>query len=657
MIRLIPRAAAAALLGALIGPACLVLMYGMKPDAGFGVGRLPQSVSGFYGTERDGNRYFVWTARRADITLAGLDRRSAWSCSVRFRGARSAALPQPDLAVAVDGVTLASQRATNDYQEVSVSAPARPQTPGLMLTLTSSTTFVPGGSDPRTLGVQIEDLGCRPAGGSVVLPPRNALASAAAATAALGGAFGLIGITAGSAVLATVLTAVAQAVPLSSGPAPYADYPAMLVRLALWMALLTVVAVKLAEALNRGALRNTARFVVAFSAGAVYLKLLALLHPSKAVVDALFHAHRLEMVLSGRYYFTQLSTSATPFPYAIGLYLFAAPWSVLTDNHVELLRIVACASEAIAGALLYLIVVRSRDDRVMGAMAVALFSLVPLSYVIAGNANLTHAFGQSVAVATIAAATISPLQLHRVGRFVVLGLLATLGFVSHISTLVLLLATLLAVWFFYRFFGGPTLRVPARLVLLATTIAIVLSVVLYWGHFGDVYRTQLTRVRAVAAHSTPAPVTSAATPAKADPPPAGRALGRRMIPLHLRVVDAASQTVANIGWPILILALVGAWRLCANGGRDPMALAIAAWTAVGLAFVVLSVVTAVDVRYQQDAWEFIARVEHTACPAAVILAAAGATWAWRAGVIARLAASALLLAALVIAVRAWARWF
>jgi hypothetical protein len=657
MIRSIPRAVAAALFGALAGPVCLVFAYAMKPDVGFAIDNLPPTTSGFYPAEREGTRYFVWTSRRADITLAGLDRRSEWSCSVRFRGARAGTLPQPDLDVAVDGVTLATRRATNDFQEVSVTAPARPLTPGLALTITASTTFVPGGPDPRTLGVQVDQLGCRPVGSSVVLPPRHASWAAAVAAAALGAGLGLTGVTAGSAVLGTVLIAAAQTVPLSAGAAPYTDYPDTLVRLAAWIALLMVIALKLVEASNRQALRNTARFVVVFSAGAIYLKLGALLHPSRPVVDALFHAHRLEWVLAGRYYFTQLSTSATPFPYAIGLYVFAAPWSVLTHNYVTLLRIVVCASEAIAGALLYLMVVRARGDRIMGAMAVALFNLVPLSYVIVGNGNLTHAFGQSVALATIAAATIWPSRPRQIGRFAAMVLLATLGFIAHISTVILLLATLLALWFFYRFLGGPAMRAPARFVVLAAAVALVFSVVLYWGHFGKVYDAQLTRVRAVAAAKAAPPPPAAVSPqsggGSATPVPA---LGHSMIPLPLRAVDAVRQTVGNIGWPILILALVGAWRLWVDGGRDRLVFAVAAWSAVGLGFVGLSVLTAVDVRYQQDAWEFIGRVEHTTCPAAVILAAAGATWAWSAGRVARLASWAVLLAAVVIGFRAWAGW-
>src|SRR5450756_2876862 len=101
----------------------------------------------------------------------------------------------------------------------------------------------------------------------------------------------------------------------------YGPYPSLVIRLAFWIALAIVACVTLLQSARRELLRNTARFAIAFSAGALYLQLLALLNPSKPLVDALFHAHRFEYVLAGRFYFTQLSTSATPFPYAIGLYL------------------------------------------------------------------------------------------------------------------------------------------------------------------------------------------------------------------------------------------------------------------------------------------------------------------------------------------------
>src|SRR6185503_13215202 len=112
-----------------------------------------------------------------------------------------------------------------------------------------------------------------------------------------------------------------------------------------------------------------ARVALFVTVGVLYLKLIALFHPSKLVIDADFHAHRLEWVLGGRYFFTQPMPSGVVFPYAIGLYVFAAPWTVFTSDYVSLLRIVVTAVEAAGGILLYRLISRCWGDRFVAATA------------------------------------------------------------------------------------------------------------------------------------------------------------------------------------------------------------------------------------------------------------------------------------------------
>ncbi len=503
-MRLLPRAVAVAVLGAVAGAACLVAVAGWNPGVTFEMDRaLPAYVSGFHPLERNGRETFAWTSEHADVSLAGLDRRVPWACEVRFRGARPTEDVQPELVVAVDGVLVGRWRATNDFQDVRVDAAATPGKPGLVLSLTSSQMYDPGPSDPRRLGVQVDRLWCAPSAG-VPLPPRRALGSAAAAAAVMGAGFALTGITAGSAVGGAALMAVGQAFALTGSGALYGVYPPSAIRLALAASLAALLLTAAGQIGRKDPLRNTARFVICFSAGALYLQLLALLHPAKPIVDALFHAHRFDEVLAGRLYFTQLSTSATPFPYAIGLYLFAAPWAFLTANHVALLRIVVSSFELLAGGLLYAVVVRTWGNRLAGAIAAALFSLVPVSYGIIGNANLTNAFGQAVSIVTIAVLTIQAERLRRPAVFAAVALLATLGLLCHISTLVLLPSTLMVVAVLFWRFGGQPLRHTARSIVLVVLLAIVASTAIYWGHFGDVYRVQVDRLRAAVMPSSPA---------------------------------------------------------------------------------------------------------------------------------------------------------
>ena len=110
------------------------------------------------------------------------------------------------------------------------------------------------------------------------------------------------------------MIAVGQAWPMSAGAAPYAGYAERFVWYALAIALSMVTFQWVIELGLRQALRKTAVWVLAFSAGTLYLQLLGLFHPSKGLVDAVFHAHRFDAVLRGNFYFTQLSCSSSPRP-------------------------------------------------------------------------------------------------------------------------------------------------------------------------------------------------------------------------------------------------------------------------------------------------------------------------------------------------------
>lgn len=669
-MHLLPRALAAALLGALAGAACLVAAAGWHPTVAFEMEwGLPSYVTGFYPLERDGDETFAWTGKQVAIALAEADRRVPWTCEMRFRGSRPSDDVQPELVAAVDGLRVAAWRATNEYQAARVTVPATPAKPGLAVSFTASQLWEPGPADPRLLGVQVDRLWCAPSSG-VMLPPRPALGAAAVAAAILGAGFALTGVTAGSAVGAVLLMAIGQAVVLVSGGGLYGSHPVTAMRLATVIAcvlVLTAVCVRLGR---KEALRNTARFALAFSAGALYLQLLALLHPAKPVVDAVFHAHRFDSVLAGHWYFTQLSTSATPFPYAIGLYLFSIPWAWLTTNHVALLRVVVSSSEIVAGVLLYPLVVRNWGHRLTGAVAVALFSLAPLSYTIIGNANLTNAFGQAVSVVAVALIGVATDRLRRPLIFAGLVAVLTLGLIAHISTLVLLPATTVVMALLFHYQGGKPLRGVGLTIVAMTLMAIVGATAIYWGHFGDVYRLQFDRARA-AVSAQPAPRSNAAgqTPrqpaagqaagaerANGAPPEAAGRLGHSQLSMVIRAGQALRLTAESIGWPVVLLALAGAWRAFRERRRDVLDLTVLAWAIVWLVLGTASVVSPANRTYQQDAFEFISRVVHATLPAAVLLAARGATWAWSAGAAARTAAVGLLAWTLVTGVRAWAAW-
>jgi hypothetical protein len=530
---------------------------------------------------------------------------------------------------AVDGQPIATKQSSNDYEDVMVTVPPRlDRNRGAVLSMQVSNTFIPGAHDRRKLGVLVDRLVLQPQEG-LVLPPRGVLVRGALAAALFGAGFGLIGITAISAVAGAVLLGLGQALPLLGGFAPYTTFAWIAARLAFWIVLAMTTGVAVVERVRRERLRNTARFVVAFSAAALFLQLLVLLHPDKPIGDALFHAHRFEDVMSGRYFFTSVAPGNYRFPYAIGLYLFAWPFASLTANHVSLLRIVAASVDASTAILLYPMVARGTADRIAGAIAVALYHCVPLSFAVLAVGNLTNAFGQSLAVGAMAAIVLAPAQNGPWWPVAMVAALTAAAFLSHTSTFAVLFGIVAVTGWLYRIGGGP-LRAVGTTVLLSLAFATLFSVLAYYGHFGDVYRSQYERISSEmrAAPGLPAP------PRTRWSPGIGAA--------RTRTADIPRQLGIYFGWPILILGAVGLWKLCVGRLKNRFTLALAGWMVGCLIFLVVGILTPVDMRY------YLA-----ACPAIAMLAGIGAALEWRTRPGQRAFAAILLALAVALGVQQW----
>lgn len=596
--RAIGRAAAAALLAGLLGAAFAALFYAWHPDLHVEFDRdLPRNAAGIYPSERDEGTglTFAWTGPDAVIRLPGLDRGTPWTLDMRLRGGRAGG-DNPQLTVLADGVAIATDASALDWTDVRVVIPPRPERRGLTLGLRPSSTFVPPG-DPRPLGVMLDRLSLRPA--RVVLVPRPALVAASLSAAALGGAIALVGVTAGSAIGGAVLLSAGAAAVIARGFGPFTPYTDAAVRLAVWIALIVAVTALAAQYWQKQPLRNTARFAVAFSVGSLFLKLLVLLHPDMPIGDAMFHAHRFQTVLAGNLYFTSIAPGGYAFPYPPGLYVFAAAFAGLVRrgaSDVTLLRVVTASLDAAAGLVLYRIVDSAWHNRLAAAMSVAIYHLVPVELAVLTTGNLTNAFAQSVAVGALGLMSAAAVAKRPLAIGAGLAGTLTLAYLSHTGTLAILFVATVATaaLFFAR---GGTGRRTAGLVLAATTVAGVVSVLIYYAHFMDTYRAEFARI----GHET----------ATAAADAGGRTIGDR-----LRLVPYSMGIY--IGAPILMLASFGAVALTRRPSADRLAIALAGWTASCLLFLVIGILTPVDMRY------YLASV-----PALAIAAGYGAAWAWK----------------------------
>lgn len=615
MSRLLVRTGSCALLAGLLGAAFLVLFYGLYPQLVVEFDRdVPRLVGGVYGSERDSatGTTFVWTREEIVLRLPGLDRRVEWVLDVDARGAHPPPGENPVLSFAADGIVLGTRQSGAEFENTTVTLPARPERPrGAVVTIRSSRTFSPGAADPRQLGFMLDRLRLKPL--AMALPPRTAIAGVAVAAAVLTAGVALLGVTAPAVAVAAVLIAAGTALLGAKGFGPYSEYPMTAVTLALWTALAMVTIARAVEWHNGMRLRNTARFAFAFSAAAAFMKLLVLLHPDLPIGDALFHAHRFRLVADGTLFFTSIAPGNYQFPYAPGLYVVAAPFASMVARDagdMALLRILVIAFDATAAVLLYLAVVRAWGDRRAAGVAVALYHLIPLGFDVDTVGNLTNAFAQSLAVCALVVISSAAVRLERPGSVAALTLLLSAAYMSHTSTFAILFGAcvLIAAMFWWK--GGSALRSPAAAVLAAGVAAFALAVALYYGHFGETYRTEFARISSETAQNAP--------------DAGGRTAAARlsMVPRHLTIY---------FGVPALLLATAGAWGLAVRGGRDRLTLAITGWGVACLAFLVLGIATPVDMRY------YLASV-----PALAIAGAAGASWMWGRGGPYRTATIALL---------------
>lgn len=599
----IGRAVATALLAALLGAAWVALFYAWHPALSVEFDRdLPKNLSGVYPPERDeaSGLTFAWAGPDTVLRLPGLDRDRSWTLDLRIRGGRPNPGDNPEVTVLADGLVLTTVPTGADFQDVRVVVPTRADRRGLTVGMRSSKTFVPGPSDPRPLGVLIDRLSLTPDG--IVLVPRAALYAASLSSAAMGAAIALLGVTAGSAIGGAVLLSAGAAAVIGRGFGPFTEYPDTVRWLAIWIAVGLAASGIVVQQWRRRPLRNTARFAAAFSASALFLKLLVLLHPNMPVGDAMFHAHRFQGVLDGNLYFTSIAPGGYSFPYPPGLYVFASIFSGLVRRgaaDMALLRIITSAIDAIAGLLLYAIVAKAWGNRLAAAITVAIYHLIPLDFGILTTGNLTNAFAQSVAVGGLAAMASDRVRIERVAMTALLAAILAVAYLSHTGTLAIVFVATLMVAALFWWRGGGRLRSPAAAVALAATAAALIAVVAYYAHFMDTYRTEFGRI----GHET----------ATAAADAGGRTIGDRLalVPYSLGIY---------IGAPVLLFAFLGAVALTLKRASDRLSLTLAGWMLACAAFLIVGVLTPVDMRY------YLAAV-----PVLAVTAGYGAAWAWRDG--------------------------
>jgi hypothetical protein len=488
MISRIRRAMLAAVVGALAAALSLIAAYMVHPGLVFEMDRpLPPFIQGIFGNEHDAQGTFAWTSGHVSVEFPGLDRQVGWACTIRFRGPRPPGEPAPTLAVRVDGQPVTPMAATSDYQEMGVLLPPAPTT-GASILMDIAPTFTPGTDDKRVLGIQLDRFLCRPSS-SIVRPPSDTLSYATLAAAIFSAGLALLGLSLSSAMFAAAAIGLGQTLMMVMGSGMYGDYPGKLPWLALGVVGPAFLLAQVIERWRREPLSSTARFVVACCAAVLFLKLAGLYHPAKPIGDADFNMHRLAWVLDGRRFFTQPLGNGVEMPYAIGFYIFAAPWGWLFGATREVVWTVAAATDVIAGALLYPVMLKAWGDRRAAALAAVLFQLVPLPFGTLGNANLPNMFGQALALIAMLIAVAWRLDVRRIAALGGFTFCVAWAFCSHISTVTIFTATLGILVVLYVWRGDVVRRRAALAIVAGTSVALAVAWFLFYRYFVDEFRT------------------------------------------------------------------------------------------------------------------------------------------------------------------------
>lgn len=568
-------------------------------------------LSGLYPAELTSDGLsFAWSGASFSLRLPALDRAIGWRVTARIAGSRADGTT-PELHAAVDGRPVLRERLpATGFVDTAVDIAAAPEAGrGAIVDFQVVPTFVPGGDDTRALGVQVDWIELRPGGRPWWHGDAGALAALAAlgaVTGALTGALALSWRAGAGLVLAGGVAIGVLGVHDLGSLMERTTWPAMTAGLA-------------SAGLAWLCLRRSAagRVVVVLTWLSAALEMFALGHPSMKIGDALFHAHRFQEVLAGQWLFTSITPGEYRFPYAVGLYVAAAPlaaWAPTALDKMLLLRLVVVVANAASAALLFRIVTFWRPQPLAGVASVVAFHLLPLGFDVITTGNLTNAFGQSLAIGALALASAPRLGP---GLAAALSAVAAASFLSHASTLVMLGSQLAVLGVLLTVSHQPARRRAGQLMLGATVVAGLAALVLYYRHFLDVYREAWTRVMEETGRATAA------------------AGGRTP---WTRLVETPERLLAYYGLPILGFAIAGAIRLGGRSvpGDDRLRATAATWALVCLGFLAVGIVTPMDFRHAL-----------AALPALAILAGLAWAEAWSAGG---------MLRGVAVAGAAWAGW-
>lgn len=526
---------------------------------------------------------FSWTSGRARVTVPNLSRSIPYRLWIDVSAIRGPGVALPTVSMSADGGAATTIHTAPDPQRVSITLPPRGST-GLIVTIESSDTFVPGGGDSRVLGVVVHEVGLEPLGA----PFRPSLVVTTLAALAIGLMVAGVSCCRGPRALvaglsAAIVLAVAWLLLLDAAFLGRDVWRLVWIGAGVFaMGALTAIAhARWPVVAGLPGWATAASIVLALGA----LKLAFFTHPQIALTDAGFQVHRAMAVHRGEYFFTSVTPAPSfEFPYAILLYLAALPfwsWFSGTLELANLLRGLSLVADALVGVALYAVVRRAWNHEPTALLCAALWVMTRAPAMALGHANLTNLFGQGLfGIAMAGIAWMAVCGRASAPMLAATGVVLTAAFLSHFSTLSTGILLVTAVALACIVAGNRDLRRVGVRTATVLAASIAASYALYYSHFNELYVRTFTRIASGADHAST--TSMVASPA-----------------LKLQRWITEDQFSNDYGLPgvaLFVSAVLGLAWLWRERRHDGLTIVLVAWGLVWVAVSALGILTSVELR-------------------------------------------------------------
>ena len=541
-------------------------------------------VRGIHGTEFSGDAMepFNWTSGGVRLQIPAIDRSRSYQLVFETDAPRPAELGPAEVRWTIDGVPAGQAQIAATPDRFIVRLPTSDRTRAV-ITMEIGPTFQPGPSDERRLGFIVRRVTLTPEHGGWTVTTDVLWRVAAAVSFVVLGVM-LCGVSTLTAVATAVVVPVAFAWLTLQDAAFLGTYAATLMNLGLGGLVIGVAlaavrtAVPTAPAVREGMI--AAGIVLAVS----LVKLAFFSHPLATIGDGVFQVHRSALVQTGSYFFTSITPRPFfEFPYAIALFVTAKPfWPAFTQDvdHVWLLRTLSLVADALVGIALY-VAARRVWARPRAALLIAVlwpFARAPFEALC--NANLPNVFGQGLFGVAMAVLIWSLAIGRRVWAGVaVAALVLAAAFLSHFSTFLIGVPLVAVIGLATSVRAGADAMRRLAVVAGVGVVALLLAWGLYYRHFMPVYRATIDRV--VSEEVVEAP---------------GSAIAASPATKFRRWLTGGSDDYGLPGAPLAAAAVAGMVLLIRERRQDVLTRALAGWLLAWIAFSVLGILTAVQMR-------------------------------------------------------------